>query len=369
MIKTQTALYVFIVALLILSCAPKEETVTKEEALQFAKKLEYSLQNGNERAYDSLFNVRVFSGKVAKETGSNLNNDYLKGVAQALTKSDLGKLIVSLIKDNGSYTYLRSYQKDGRQHILFRFFQGEGLNYHDYELVKYKDGVRIADLFDYMTGQNFTKTVAQLITSVDDLSKEAGDMLADKSLKEMVQIKNLVSVEKYEEAKKYYDRLPESFKKEKIFQTMNLQITSGLSDDAYSEALFKFEQSFANDPSAQLALVDAYFFKKEYAKAIGALDKLDSAIGGDPFINYIRALLISQTGDTKQTIKYLEKLHKDMPEFSDGTIELMARYIENKEEEKAKDLIVEYKSNAKLDQTKLESIRILYPLFASSFDL
>src|SRR5687767_14728850 len=109
---------------LFIGCAQKEQHASKEEAAAFAKKLELALEKGRSEAYDSVFNIGAFGTKVANEAGSKSNTAFLKGVKDALVKNNIGGMIVSRIKNGGAYTFLRQYEKDNRQHVLFRFYQG-----------------------------------------------------------------------------------------------------------------------------------------------------------------------------------------------------------------------------------------------------
>src|SRR4030095_9414610 len=107
----------------------------------------------------------------------------------------------------------------------------------------------------------------------------------------------------------------------------------------YKKALDEFEKIYANDPSAQLSLIDAYILRRDYPKALKAIDIIDTALHTDPFLNYFRALIVSQMNDVERAIQYLEALRKDKPEFVNGIIELISNYLFVENYDKAEKLV------------------------------
>src|SRR5688572_14144872 len=110
MLKKIFPFYSIILSLIIFGCGPEEQTITKEEAIAFGKKLEFSLEGGSAKMYDSVCYIKAIAGKVAKEAGMKLSMGYYKGEADALKKIVSGKWSISGIK-GCSYDFLRAYQE------------------------------------------------------------------------------------------------------------------------------------------------------------------------------------------------------------------------------------------------------------------
>jgi hypothetical protein len=361
-------LFAFVFMGILISCnAEKEQPVTKEEALQFGKSIEASFKKGDYKVLDEILDPNTFAKRVAKASGKSYNRSFSDGVMKALKQRKIGKEIYKSIQPYGSYELVRHYEKDNKQHLVFRVFGEGGLNYHDFELVKVKDQLKAADMYIYLTGEEFSKTIAQLSDIFMDVSKEKSNAEVDSYTSSLRKIRYLIDDGKHETAKQVYDQLPQSLKKEKIFKIIRLQITVDLNDEEYQKALEDFEASYGNDASAQLWLIDSYFLKKEFNKALKAVNTMDSILK-DPFLDYYRALIYTNLNDTKQTIKYLEALYRNKPDFGNGILELMANYIEVDEYEKAQKLYRVYESNKKLDQSRLSDIKLLYPDFAASLN-
>ena len=135
--------------LIIISCTAKEEPVTKEEALSMSHVIDSSIRNKKPNYFNSLINEMSFADKIAKVYGTKVTAEMRTGIKTALKQSDFGDKIIRAIQPNGTYQFVKQYEKDKVQHLIFRLYSDDGLNYHDFELSK-KDGkLAIADIFIY----------------------------------------------------------------------------------------------------------------------------------------------------------------------------------------------------------------------------
>lgn len=348
-----------VLALLILlsSCLPKEakeEPVSKEEALAFSNKLDSSIRYKLPYYFNALINKKVFTERIAAASGSKVNGDIMKGVEDGLKKMDLGENIIKGVSDNGFYELVKQYEKDNKQHLLFRLYSNSGLNYHDFELTKRKGEVGIADMYIYLSGENMSKTLGDLLTSFSEL-KGDHDSEAFVQAKSVRKMKELYQSGEIEQAKEYYEQLSESIKKQKVIQIMNIQICSQIDQEAHTKAIENYQATYPDEANVNLLQLDYYISQRDYKSSMDAINKLDAMIDSDPFLDYIRALISNLMEEPAQSITYLEKLHKNMPEYGDGVIELIAHYLDNGEEDKANALIGEYKKNEKFDREKLDN--------------
>jgi len=346
-----------VLALLILlsSCSPKEakeEPVSKEEALAFSGKLDSSIRYKLPYLFNSLINKKVFTDKIAAASGTKVDANIMKGVEDGLKQMDLGQNIIQGIRDNGFYELVKQYEKNNKQHLLFRLYSDAGLNYHDFELTKRKGEVGIADMYIYLSGENLSKTLGDLLTSFSEL-KGDHDSEPYVQAKAVRKMKELYQSGEVEEAKDYYEQLPESLKKQKAIQIMNIQISSKIDDEAHTKAIKSYQSFYPDEANINLLQLDYFITQRDYKSSMDAIDKLDAMINTDPFLDYIRALVSNLMNEPAQSITYLERLHKNMPTYGDGELELIAHYLDNADEDKANALIEDYKKNEEFDQQKL----------------
>lgn len=342
--------------LLQMACKPSEDPVSTVEAKTFATKVVNQAAIRSKDFFINDISAPALVERMAKE--GNVTNKYAiaKGVEEGLQKGTLSKEMFTTMGKDGSFSLVKQYEKDKKQRLIFRLFGEGGINYYDAELTKMNGEIKIADFFIYTSGENFSKSMADMVLSITD--KE--DMTAVNILKKM---KSLLSQERYKEARNVFNGLSPEVKQTKLLQMYNLKICEKIGDSAYSAALNEFEQLFANkDKAIYLSLIDAYILKKNYAKAINAVDKIDEMINKDPFLDYYRGLIYKIEGTNEKAIACFENLMKNYPELKYGYEEALNYYTDIKTD-KAKAVTV-FKQFRQLKSTSKETVSTyesLYP--------
>src|SRR5687767_13289466 len=134
--KCLSTFIIFISVIIFNSCKEKSAPVTKEQVLQFAAALEKSLKEGNASMFNDLFATDEFVQRITKATNNRGNSEgFTTGILSGIKKKRLGDEILKSIGNDGMYSLVKSYEKDGKQRLIFRMYSEEGLNYHDMELV------------------------------------------------------------------------------------------------------------------------------------------------------------------------------------------------------------------------------------------
>ena len=233
-IKKITSLALLTVVLY--SCKQQEKPVTKEEALDFAKQLERSIYKKDEKLLDNAIDIK----ELLRKTAITKKESELESFANGMGKSmRLGSKIIESIGKTGLYQFVRQYEKEKVQHIIFRLFSDNGLNYHDYQLTRVKGQVKIDDFFIYLTGENFSKTIGDLFIQFS-FNKDTRDTETRKDLENMEQlkkVKDLMESGRNAEAKKIIDAMPEEIRKGKIVQIYNLKASAELGDEENTKAI------------------------------------------------------------------------------------------------------------------------------------
>lgn len=340
--------------LIIASCSNKEEPVTKEEAMNMAHVIDSAINNKKPAYFNSLLNDKAFAAKVAKVSGTSLSANLREGVKGALKQSDLGDKIIVALRSNGIYELVKQYEKDNIQHLIFRLYSDDGLNYHDFELTKRDGKVAIGDLYIYLSGEDLSKTMADLFTSLTAKNKKDADKKMAEALK-IKKMRELIERNESENALRYYNELPVDLKNQKSIRLMHIMLCSQLDSDTYMKAIDDFQSLYPNEPNMHLMMIDNYIMRKEYSKAVESINSIDKLINTDPFLDYIRALMYNMMEKPAEARTHLEKLYQNMPGFDDGAVELIANYIDAGDDAKARQLIKEYESNKRYDQSLLDN--------------
>ena len=328
-IRLHTAILAILATTLSTACHLPEKPVSQQEAVTFARQIERSVTNHNETFLNNIFDERHFAQQVLDAAHQRFNFKLASEAKAALTAARWGHQVITATRGGGTYTLVHQYEKGGRQHLLFRMFEASGaINYHDFELVKGEDSVKVLDAYIYMSGEELSKTLAEtLVLMTDKLS----DMTPDDQQKilHIRKINEFIEGGNAEEAAQYFDQLPKDLQKQKPFQLIHLRIAIKQSDTTYLAALKEYKAAFPHDPNLGLLMLDAYVMDKDYPAAMNAVNNLDSALNKDPFLDYYRGLIFKLMQDPQQSRTCLERLHHNMPKFGKGTVELLANFADN----------------------------------------
>ncbi|HMH22313.1 MAG TPA: hypothetical protein VK563_11075 [Puia sp.] len=360
----KTFIHFLFLAVAFYSCSIPERPVSKEEALELAHKIERSVARHEYTLLNNIFDEKAMSARIAEEGGHALNKELIKGAVEGFSSQQFGKVVVKAMGNTGTYQLIKQYERNNKQHMLFRLYGDGQVNYHDYELVKKGETVKAADMYIYITGENISKTIADALQLVNkDLSK--GDMDKVNTTKT---IRELIAQKEYEKAGKIYDDLPEAFKKKKTYQIIHIQICSKMDSDKYLQALLEYKSLFPDDPNMYLMMVDAYVLQKDYSHALESVNRLDSLIDKDPYQDYERGLIYKLMKDPVRSRDCFERLHVNMPDFKKGIIELMEAYLNTDNRDKAVKLIEQARDSNYLNQNNLEVIYSYHPDLKKSLE-
>ena len=336
------------------------QTVSKEEALQFGHRLETATNNRDPYMLNHIFDLDKMGEIITTKSKIMSDNaEFAAGVRSGFAgkMQGYGDKILATI-ENGNYRLLRAYEKDGEQHLLFRMYGKGGLNYHDFTLTKSKDSIRASDVYVYTTDELLTTTTSKLLDlmMVDMSSPEIPE-----DAKSLAQLTKLRNQGDYAGAKALYDKLTPKFKQDKAILVIYLMICSKLDWTAYQENLERYVSLYPNVSSGYMMMLDLYYLKKDSKKGVTAINRLDSLVGTDPFLNFYRGDFYYLAGEKVSALACYEKVYQSDPEIVANTQALLMAYGEAKQNDKGKTLIAEYKKSRIFKQETLDNIYKLYP--------
>jgi hypothetical protein len=349
-----------------MACSQQEKPVTKEEAMAVAKSLQESIARRSTGRFNELFDLNALRQRIITASQNNLNKAMVDGALSTIKSGELTRQIVTSLGDKGTYELVKQYEKDNHQHLIFRLYN-EQLNYHDLELIKKGDKVKVADIFIYVSGENLSTTYAQSLQSMDEQSA-AAKKIDSREIAKIQKIKSYMNQKEFEKADKLFQTLPALIRNQKLYKIIYIQIASGLSTEKYLAALNRFQQEYPDAPNMYLLMIDAYVLKKDYAGALKCVNSLDSLINKDPFLDYFRGLVYKQTADHVNQLMCLERLNKNMPDFGSGTLELINAYIEDKQLDKAVALTQTYNKRTDADTRTIDAFYTIYPDFKKKME-
>ena len=298
--------------------------LTDEDYLEFGRDLEKAIASGDAAAANKLFRIiDLFQRSLADLDLSDADKQGLIRGATA-SKATLAGQIVDQFKKGGKYTVLRARTVDSKKQVIMRFISAEGaLNYHTFTLVRYPDGqIGAEDVGILVTGEVLTQTFRRLILNfaaerkvgiLDRLSKT--EQLYTKHITTLKQMATDARQGRHQQALDAFRALPAELQKDKLFQLVAIQAAQGLDEHTYFEELERFRFNHPDDAAIDLLAIDFYLIKKEYDKSIESINRVDQHIGGDPYLNVLRAGTLTEAGRFQEALASAEKAVEDDPKL------------------------------------------------------
>ncbi|MES2692084.1 MAG: hypothetical protein V4773_01335 [Verrucomicrobiota bacterium] len=194
--------------------------------------------------------------------------------------------------------FVRVQEKEGQRRVLIRFVSGEGaVNYIAFICARRTGGgVKWIDAFSYLTGETFGASSRRLLLPI--LAEKKKSLLEKLTSSENALVKNLLQMQrgltlirqqKHAEALALLQKLPAVLRKEKFFLLLEMRAAQALDEATYLKSLETIAAALPNDPTLDLVLLDGDFMRKDYAGALRRLASFEKEIGGDAYLNCLRA--------------------------------------------------------------------------------
>jgi len=338
---------------------PIRSTVTNEEALQLAHKIEKEANAGNPATLSHLIDPDLLVGRISEKSPvlkeESFRRSFRDGVAESIT--NFGLQVTNNIK-GGGYHLIRVYESKGARHMLFRLHDGTAaLNYHDFTLQKVKDSIRASDCYIYVSDDYISTTMSRMLNTMNIKNQPTNNTEMD-FLAGMIQ---KYQKKDYAGIKDLFEKSDSKMKDDKGMYLIYVLCCKKVDVKKYQEVLEHYITHFPDAASGYLMMIDLYQTEKEPAKGLVAVEKLDSLIGKDPFLDYYRGRCYDMQGKRVESIKCFETTYRLEPSFERNIIRLIVAYAANKENDKAKTIIGEYKKSPVFAQENLDAVYTRFP--------
>lgn len=325
---------------------PTEKNDTLVQAL--AQRFENSIYEGETDTFESIFYLERFN-QIATYTEyqSNTLKKYQKGFTEGFSKgiASLPEKIIAVVDNGGYYDFLEYYYDTEAQtyRMLFRLFSEEdGINYHDFHLIKSDGAFYVQDIYIYLTGENLSETANKiyLMSMPKNLFEKIISGDDSENMKHMMEGVKNQKIGNNSLAIDHLNRVKGEISHSKIYHVIKILAASDEDETIYMEAMLDMQKDFAKDPTCQLLSIDYYFLNGELDKALGAIDDLEEKTG-DSFLNYQRANLLFNSDRTEEAIPYYEQMIVDFPSFDTPKFSLIDCYSNLKKYKKCVALLDE----------------------------
>jgi hypothetical protein len=250
----------------------------------------------------------------------------------------LATSICNAVTVGGSFRFLRAREENGSARALFRWTHadGGGFDYVEFTLADDGNGGSMAVDIDVCgDGGSVAQKLRRYFLS---LSSDASKNLADKlrgndrayvqHKSEVESLQDCFARGENKKALELFAALPPELKKESGLLHLRLDAARAVSNEEFQSALEEARTLRPNDPTLELVAFDHFQLTRRADDAMNSLQRLDEAIGGDPYIDWLRANLWRVQGDAKQAREACVRALAKDPKLVDAHWTLLALSVE-----------------------------------------
>ena len=292
--------------------------ITLTEAAALGRALEQAVQHNNAAEFAKRLDLAAMV-----EHGMP---DNMRGTAQAkeVTRGILSTLSGNLLNNlsAGDYRFLSVEETPEGATAHMRLIPPDGsLNYHRLTIGRNAGQQPVAvDVYVYVTGEPLSHTLGRMVGQLSGGS-EANSLAVAQG---MQRASAALQAGKPATAEAILSNLPPRWQKQKSIMQMRIVAANGVAaqkmqagkpiGNAYRQAVEAFQTTFPKADNLPLLLMDYHFLKQDYPKTAKAVDQLDQQVGGDPYLNLIRANIAIGQNDAEAARGFVETLIKALPD-------------------------------------------------------
>jgi hypothetical protein len=286
---------------------------TEEEAQAFGKQLEAAVTSGDREGAYRLFRMddlleRSLSGlKVSESRRAKALASARKGESTAVVNEVLAE-----VRRGGNYRFLRVRTVGGRPHVLMRFISTENVgSYQEFLLARFPDGQVASEDFHVLhTGERVSQTLRRAF--LEQTAAEEGGRSGKSEGKEKL-FNDLLNQGLNKEGLAVFRLLPPEAQRDKVTLIRAATAASQVDEPEYLRLLGVFRKHYPDDPAIDFLSIDYFVVNKQFDQALACIDRVDNALGGDPFLQVRRAVVFFEAGRRTEARAAIKKAIEQEP--------------------------------------------------------
>jgi hypothetical protein len=299
--------------------------VTEAESRQFADKLIAALDQRRLADVNRMIDYDVLLRIAVRGASSQSTADeFRKAALQGLNSTD-GGLFSGPLSENAAYRLLRIVDNPrGRQLLVRTLAESGSVNYFELSLVRSKSGQPVVvDAYIYTIGELYSDTLRRLYLTAAGQSSQIFSVPASEAeiirgAKCMEAMTRNYDGGRFAEVVAEYQRLPEAFKRERIYLILRMHAASEVSNDEYLVAMADIRKYHGDADWANMLLMDDDVLRKNFDSALRRIDRTDGQVGGDPYLEVVRAGTLSEKKEFAAALAAAERCVKAEPTLVQG---------------------------------------------------
>ena len=217
---------------------------------------------------------------------------------EALAPDQLASAICGDETDRMTYTFLRERAAGQKREAVVRAVAANGnVNYFALEIGSRGGRPRIADVGFYYSGEALSGIFAAYLDAKDDTP-------ADFDPEFWRELSDAETNHDGRAARALIQRLPAALQSWREVIRTEIRIARDAEQlRDLEDATARYAATFASPPPLEIMAVDVAWTKNAYADVVAGLDRLERRLGGDPYLDSIRADAYLHAGDTAKAVQ------------------------------------------------------------------
>ncbi len=331
--------------------------VSNAEAEKLSMQLELSMSKGDPEILNHLIYFPEFIKRTESKSSFVYHLDTLTKIANDFGIFNIGSNTLKITK-NGSFKLFRGFVKNEEMHLLFRVFGDGGFDYQDITIIKVKDSLRAADIFSYQLGESYASLFSYMIP--DTAMTDAHSPLTSRD-KYGIIFENALSQQNYSVARSAFEKLDEQTQNDKHLSLLYMQACEHLSEKSFRKSAERYISLFPEEPTPYLLMMKEFVNTKSYGDYGRAIDKLDTLLHIDPFLNYFRGNVLMKLRDLRGALHFYQEAFDYDPGIWQNTEKLVACKVVSNELVQANEAIILYSHTPGYRKELVEELYAEYP--------
>jgi hypothetical protein len=285
---------------------------TDEQCRVFAASMEKAVASGDAATVNALIDWHGMFSRAIEEVDVQvtLRMQFIDGAKKGAEGSGgFTDAMIAEVRKGGKFRLLRLHTVGKEKRALFRLLLApQGVNYVDMILMSWMSWpdatAKAGDMYIFSRGELHSEGLRrEYLPLVQQASRgRLATLTGNQSdyIKSHLQIQEMATCirnSQPQRAMEIYGRLPESVQKDKSVLLLRIKAAQGVGPADYLAAIKAMESAYPNDPCTVLFSIDAFPLQRRRADAIRAIDRLDEVVGGDPYLNVLRAMRYVEIND------------------------------------------------------------------------
>ncbi len=283
------------------------QTAAENVAYGVMKEVEWSVNRKQKSRLAALMNLNALADRATRGDHIAARDEYnfRRGVRNGV---DLAGGVLASLEGGGSYKLLSvgapeagvtDSSSSEELTAVFRLATPQGVNYHRYLLRVTDQGTRVeaVDVYIDVSGYWVSETLRQsYLTLMVQHARQTGTELAEADqlyydhLPDLGRIERMLQAGLARKALAKFQELPELVGQSRKAQFLHATAAAAAGDLAtYQRADGRLRQLFPNRPGAELAAFEGLLAHKHFEEALLAIERIDRRVGGDPYLDVLRA--------------------------------------------------------------------------------